>query len=91
MQCAVRMAASIGRLLVRLDPERIVVFAEPGEDLALFSRAGFHFPTGVLESIAAGGVVASLGPSTPSNVRRLRLRDPGGRLIFDEPIVVYVT
>ncbi|MDQ2871286.1 MAG: hypothetical protein M3S32_11115 [Acidobacteriota bacterium] len=84
------MAAPIRKLLVRLDPERIVFFVEPGEDLALFSRAGFHFPKEVVESIAAGGVIASLGPSTSSNVRRLRLRDSAGRLIFNEPIVVYL-
>lgn len=83
------MASPIRKLLVRLD-EQIVVFAEPGEDLALFSRAGFHFPEPVLESIAAGGVSASLGASTPANVRRLRLREPGGRLIFDSPILVYL-
>lgn len=85
------MGASIAGILVRLDPVQLVIFTAPGEDLALFSRPVDHFSRSVLETIAAGGVVASLGASTASNVRRLRLHDTNGNLIFDERIPVYLT
>ncbi len=85
------MAGAITGLLVRVEEEELVVFNSPGDDLALFSRPGTSFPAPVLKRIAGGGVSASLGASTPNNVRRLRLKDTDGGLIYDGRLFVYLT
>ena len=85
------MAAAMRGIYVGLGPDQMVVFNGEGDDLALFSRPGTSFPRGVLETIASGGVIASLGASTPTNIRRLRLQSAGGEVILDQQIFVYLT
>ncbi|MEO8189088.1 MAG: hypothetical protein ABI682_02005 [Acidobacteriota bacterium] len=85
------MVGAITGLLVRVEEGELVVFNAPGDDIALFSRPGTSFSGRVLETIAGGGVIASVGSSTATNVRRLRLRNSDGGVIYDEKIFVYLT
>ncbi len=84
------MGRPIREILVQLDPDQMVVFLAEADSIALFSRPGTSFPGSVLETIASGGVVASLGASSPTNLRRLRMRSASGEVIFDDRIFVYL-
>jgi hypothetical protein len=81
---------SIGALTVHLDSDGNVAFYENKDDLPVFSRSWSFFPDSTVEAIALSGVTATLGPPNRRFSRLLRLEDPGGDVIFEESMVVYV-
>jgi hypothetical protein len=89
------MSCAIGILRVRLKPGleqgELVFFESREEGLALFARPRSLFSLSVVQAVERGRVRASLGPSDGRNVRRLRLWDPKGEVIFDKRIHVFVT
>ena len=84
------MEDSIGALTVHLDTDGNVAIYENEDDLPVFSRSWSFFPDSTVKAIALRGVTATLGPPDRRYARVLRLEDSGGRVVFEESLVVYV-
>lgn len=69
---------------------RVVAFCRPAESRPLFTRARIRFSRAAIAETESGGTRADLGEADGAGIRTLVLRDPLGRRVFRDRVLVEV-